>query len=61
VIVVRIVVLVVVLILGGLIGAWAVSGDRRYLGYAWRVLKIALIALAVFLVLLALERLLPIL
>lgn len=33
------------------------SGDRRYLGYAWRLFKYALFVLAFFLLLLFGERL----
>ena len=42
--VLRIAFVVFVLILGGLVGAWAASSDRRYLAYAWRTGKIGLTA-----------------
>ena len=57
--VLRIVFIVFVLVIGGLVGAWAASSDRRYLGYAWRTTKIGLVLLAVFLVLFALGRVVP--
>ena len=58
--VLRIAFVVFVLILGGLVGAWAASSDRRYLAYARRTGKIGLTALAVFLVLYALGRIVPV-
>jgi hypothetical protein len=57
--VLRIVFVAFVLVIGGLVGAWAASSDRRYLSYAWRTTKIGLVVLAVFLVLFALGRVVP--
>jgi hypothetical protein len=57
--VLRIVFVVFVLVIGGLVGAWVASSDRRYLSYAWRATKIGLVVLAVFLVLFALGRVVP--
>ena len=43
--------------LGVLVLMYLMSGERRYLTYAWRVFKYALFALAFFLLLLFGERL----
>lgn len=57
-VVLRIVLVVVVVLVGALIGAWTFSRDRRYLHWAWLVVKLAVIAVGIFLVLLALEAVL---
>jgi hypothetical protein len=54
----RIGLIVLVVVLGALIGAWIVSSDRRFLRFAWVLLKVALVALGIFLALLLVEGLL---
>lgn len=54
----RIGLILLVVVLGALIGGWIVSRDRRFLRYAWLILKIAMIALGIFLGLLLVEGLL---
>jgi hypothetical protein len=58
-VVVRIVVAVLVLVLAGLIGMWIFSSDRRFLRYAWQLLRVGILALAIFFGLMMLERFLP--
>ncbi len=55
-VVARIIAVAFVIILGALIGAWTFSGERRYLRYAWEVARVGLLAIAIFIVLIALER-----
>lgn len=57
-VVLRIVLMLVVVAVGALVGAWVVSSDRRYLRWAWLIIKLALIGVGMFLMLLAIETLL---
>lgn len=52
----RILAVLVLLVVGGAIGAFAFTRDRKYLRFAWRVVKYGLVATALVLALLALER-----
>ena len=54
---VRVVGLLVVIALGVCVILWLVSGDRRWLRFAWQLFRIAVFVLALFLVLLFGERL----
>ena len=56
--VVRIVGLLVAIALGVCVLLWLVTGERRWLLYAWTLFKVALVLVAIFLVLLFGERLL---
>jgi hypothetical protein len=58
-VVVRIVVVLLVLTLGGFIGMWMFTGQRRFLTLAWQVARLGLIALGIFFGLLLMERLIP--
>lgn len=53
----RVLGLLVVLALGGCVVMYLVSGERRYLGYAWRIFKYALFLLVFVLLLIFGERL----
>lgn len=55
-VVARIVFILAVVIVGACVGAWAFSGERRYLRYAFQVTKVSLIVVVVFLALLVVER-----
>lgn len=46
--------------IGAGVFAFLVSGQRRYLGYSWRIAKYALMVAVTILVLMALERILVI-
>lgn len=54
---VRVLGLLVALALGGCVAMFLVSGDRRYLHYAWRIFKYALFLLVFVLLLIFGERL----
>ncbi len=54
----RAVLLLAVVGLAVLVLAWALTGNRKYLGYAGRLAKVGLLLVLVFLALLAFERLL---
>ena len=54
---VRVVGLLVVIALGVCVILWLVTGDRRWLRFAWQLFRLALFAVALFLVLLFGERL----
>lgn len=54
---VRVVGLLVVIALGICVILWLVTGDRRWLRFAWQLFRIAVFVLALFLVLLFGERL----
>ena len=56
--VVRLVGLLVAIALGVCVVAWLVTGERKWLKYAWTLFRIALSVVVVFLVLLFGERLL---
>ena len=56
--VVRIVGLVVAIALAVCVLAWVVTGDRKWLLYAWTLFKVALCVVVVFLLFLFGERLL---
>jgi hypothetical protein len=51
--------LAVALALGLLVILYIVSGDRKWLRIAWRVFKVALVAAALFLLVVFFERLVP--
>ncbi|MBS3935845.1 MAG: hypothetical protein KGZ43_06705 [Sulfuritalea sp.] len=53
----RIVAILAAVAIAASVVAYLFSGDRRYLGYAWRVAKLALILALILFALLALERL----
>jgi hypothetical protein len=53
----RVLGLVVAVVLGGCVLMYLVSGDRKYLHYAWIVFKIALFVAVFLLLLLFAERL----
>lgn len=55
---VRVVVVLVAIALGVCVAAWAITGERRWLRYAWRLFKVALAVVLAFLLLLFGERLL---
>ena len=55
---VRVVGLLVVLALGVCVILWLVTGDRRWLRFAWQLFRVAVFVVALFLVLLFGERLL---
>lgn len=54
---VRVVGLLVVIALGVCVILWLVTGDRRWLRFAWQLFRLALFVVALFLVLLFGERL----
>ncbi|ATE58895.1 hypothetical protein [Thauera sinica] len=54
----RLMVLLAVLGIGGSVLLWLLTGNPRYRAWAWRALRIALIALFLLLALFALERVL---
>lgn len=54
---VRVVGLLVVIALGVCVILWLVTGDRRWLRFAWQLFRVALFVVALFLVLLFGERL----
>lgn len=54
----RILVVLTVISLVVSLGAYLLTGQRRYLGYAWTVLRVAIIAGLSLFALLAVERLL---
>lgn len=56
--VLRIVALLAVVAVGVSALSWALTGDRKYLRFAWRVTQIAIVGIAAFLALLFFERLL---
>jgi hypothetical protein len=58
VLVVRLVGLLVVIALGICVVLWLVTGDRRWLRFAWQLFRVALFVVVLFLVLLFGERLL---
>jgi hypothetical protein len=53
----RIVGFLVVLVIGAAVAVYLITQDRRWLRFAWQVLKYALIVVAVVLAFLVLERL----
>lgn len=55
--VLRLVGILVLIALAGALGLYVFTRDRRYLGFAWRVLQFAFVFLVVFLALYVLERL----
>ena len=55
--VLRIVALLAVIAIGASVLAWLLSGNRKYLRFAWRVFQLALAGILVFLALLFFERL----
>ncbi len=54
----RVVIVLVAIALGVCVVAWAITGERRWLRYAWRLFKVALAVVLAFLLLLFGERLL---
>ena len=56
--VVRILGVLVAIALGACVVLWLVTGERKWLRYAWHLLRVALAVLAGFLLLLFAERLL---
>jgi hypothetical protein len=58
VLLVRIVGLLAVIALGVCVATWLVTGDRRWLRFAWQLFKVALVVVVLFLVLLFGERVL---
>jgi hypothetical protein len=58
VLVIRIVAVVVAIALGACVLLWLATGERKWLGYAWNVFRVALAVVAAMLVLLFAERLL---
>jgi hypothetical protein len=54
--VLRIVAYLAVILIGGSLAAFLFTRDRRFLGFAWQVLKYGLVFAGVVLALLALER-----
>jgi hypothetical protein len=48
----------VAIALGACVVLWLATGDRKWLRYAWRILQVALVLVAGFLLLLFAERLL---
>ena len=56
--VIRIAGLLVAIALGVCVLLWAISGERKWLLYAWMLFKVALVVVVVFLLLLFGERLL---
>ena len=55
--VLRIVALLAAIAVGASVLAWAFTGNRKYLRFAWRVFQFALVATLGFLALLFFERL----
>ncbi len=55
--VLRVVALLAAIAVGAALLAWAFTGDRKYLRFAWRVFQVALVAILGFLGLLFFERL----
>jgi hypothetical protein len=58
VLVLRIVGLLVAIALGVCVLLWVVTGERRWLRYAWTLFKVALVVVVIFLLFLFGERLL---
>ncbi|MBR0566663.1 hypothetical protein J5J83_11110 [Azoarcus sp. L1K30] len=56
--VLRVVGLLLVLATAGSIILWLLTGDRRYRQWAWKIFRVGLVVLLVFLSLFALERVL---
>jgi hypothetical protein len=56
----RIVGLLAVIALGVCVATWLLTGDRRWLRFAWQIFKVALAVVVLFLVLLFGERLLAV-
>lgn len=54
----RIAGVLVAIAIGVCIVLWLATGERKWLGYAWRVFQVALVLVAGFLLLLFAERLL---
>lgn len=54
----RVVVVLVAIALGVCVAVWAITGERRWLRYAWTLFKVALAVVVAFLLLLFGERLL---
>jgi hypothetical protein len=52
----RILAVLVLLAVGGALGAFMVTRDRKFLRFAWRVVKYGLVAAALVLALFVLER-----
>jgi hypothetical protein len=59
--VLRIVAFVAVLVIGGALGAFLFTRDRRFLRFAWQAFKYAVLFAGVVLILFALERAFPLL
>jgi hypothetical protein len=57
VLVVRLVLVLGVLLIGGALGVYAFTKDRRYLRIAWQMLRFAIVVLSVIVVFLFIERL----
>jgi len=55
--VIRIVALVAAIAVGVSVLAWAFTGNRKYLRFAWRVFQVTLVGILGFLALLFFERL----
>ena len=55
---IRVVAVLVAIALGLCVAVWAVTGERRWLRYAWTLFKVALAVVVLFLLLLFGERLL---
>lgn len=55
--VLRIVALLAVIAVGVSVLAWAFTGDRKFLRFAWRIFQVALAVTLAFLLLLFFERL----
>ncbi|HWA39232.1 MAG TPA: hypothetical protein VG873_15340 [Burkholderiales bacterium] len=56
--VVRIVGVLVAIAIGACLVLWLMSGDRKWLRYAWNLFRVALVLVVAFLLLLFAERLL---
>ena len=55
--VLRIAMLLALILIGGLVLAWFIGGNRKYLRLAWRVFQVILAAVLGFFALLVTERL----
>ena len=55
--VLRIAMLLALILIGGLVLAWFIGGNRKYLRLAWRVFQVILAAVLGFFALLVMERL----
>ncbi len=55
---IRVVVVLVAIALGACVLLWLLTNERRWLRYAWRLFKVALLVVVLFLLLLFGERLL---